>query len=94
MDLDECVRPVQWLRTLEADPVRLVRVCGESGSLAQAAWRIASARCGTASRGPSRSELRSVAVELAVRVGYYDAVPSEDHLADECVRWGLAVRAA
>ncbi len=90
MDLDDRLSVQQWLRSLESDPDALARVCSDSGSLAQAAWRIAKARCGTAG-GPSASALCSVAHELAVRVGYFDALPDETRLADECLRWGLAL---
>lgn len=80
----------EWLRSLESDPDALVRLCADYG-LARAAFWIAQARC----RGgvPSRRVVRAVARELAVRVGYYDALPTESRLADECARWGLALTA-
>ena len=80
----------EWLRSLESDPDALVRLCAEYG-LARAAFWIARARCGACM--PTRRVVRAVAREIAVRIGYYDALPSESRVADECARWGLALSA-
>ena len=83
---------VEWLRSMESDPEALTRLCAEQG-LARAAFLIARARCGTAD-APTVRIVRAVARELAVRVGYYDAMPTESRLANECAQWGLTLRAA
>jgi hypothetical protein len=76
----ETTHPVHWLRSLEADPSAIGRLVEESGSLVLAAHRIARARCGT----PTAREVAAVAKELAVRVGYFDVLPSRGALAEAC----------
>jgi len=93
MDLADRSARLSWLRSLESDPVALVRLCGEEG-LARAAWSIATARCGKAGGVlPTRRVLRTVARELAVRVGFFDALPTESRLAAECAKQGLPLAA-
>ena len=83
---------MEWLRSIEGSPAALTRLCAENG-LTRAAFFIAKARCGDRS-APTVRIVRAVARELAVRVGYYDAMPTESRVADECAQWGLALRAA
>ncbi len=79
---------VEWLQHLESEPDALAHLCSESGSLARAAWRVATARCGVV----STETLHSVASELVARVGYFDVVPPAAVLHAECARSGLSLR--
>ncbi|MCS6799676.1 MAG: hypothetical protein NZ898_14380 [Myxococcota bacterium] len=87
------MRPIEWLEAL-GEPGAYDRLLHESGTLALAAWRLASARCATrevATSWPTRLELRAAAREIARRVHGSLAVPASRVLAEQCESAGLPV---
>jgi hypothetical protein len=91
---EELERPVEWLRRLEEEPRRYRRLFEETGSLALAAHRIASARCRTRAQWvavPTGSELHAAAHELQRHVPAISHVPASDALADDCDAAGVPV---
>jgi hypothetical protein len=78
----ETIDPMAWLISLEQSEAAYERLVEQSGSLARAAHRVASARCGRAA--PTASQVASVARELAVRIGYFDIPPSRTALSAAC----------
>jgi len=86
--------PIEWLFRILSEREGHQRLLDESGSLAIAAFRLASVRCRTSSIAtevPSTHELRGAAREIARRVGLGERVPSAAALVAECEAAGLLV---
>ena len=86
------MRPFEWLLELAQRQDAYERLLCERG-LAGAAWKIASARCQAAETAmpvPTRTEVRTAAHELALKLGL-DEVPTSTMLRRECEQQGLLV---
>jgi hypothetical protein len=87
-------RPVEWLLKLDSEPEGYRRLIQEAGSLAEAAYRLARARCRVSARStevPSRSELGAAALRIVTRTGDARPAPTGLALARECESRGLLV---
>lgn len=87
-------RPHEWLLKLDSEPHGYARLIEETGSLAEAAYRLARARCRSSDRWtevPSRSELGAAALRIVTRTGGARTVPTGLALARECEARGLPV---
>jgi len=88
---EEHDRPDQWLAGIDADPSAPTHLVRQSGSLVYAAWRLAAARrrAARAPQAPTAVQLRSAVVELAERVGWFEPMPTQEAMVNECVGSGL-----
>jgi hypothetical protein len=87
-------RPHEWLLKLDSEPHAYARLVEAAGSLAEAAYRLARARCRTSDRStdvPSRSELGAAALRIVSRTGETRGAPTGLALARECESRGLPV---
>lgn len=85
--------PIEWLFSVLADHEGHRRLLEESGSMAIAAFRLALAKCRTASLPsdvPSTRDLRGAAREIARHVGLAH-IPSLGDMVAECEAAGLLV---
>lgn len=86
--------PYEWLLELSAKADGYRALLRESGSLARAAHRIATARCTVSvvsSSVPTAREVRAAAIEIIERGGVELPVPDRKALAFDCERLGLLV---
>lgn len=85
--------PIEWLNELIQERDGYRRLLAEAGSLTEAAYRLARARCLSGERSthvPTRLEVRAAAREIAGRVPGL-AVPESQTLARDCEALGLSV---
>jgi hypothetical protein len=91
----EAERPTEWLLQLREAGDHSSRLLKESGSLAQAAYRLARARCRVssplASAIPTLRELRVAAHDLLSSAAVTTGTPDPWELARECEESGLPV---
>jgi hypothetical protein len=86
--------PVEWLLELTRNENGYRNLLSEAGGLANAAWRLARARClvsPAAPKVPNRLELGAAAMEIAARVGWTAPLPTSSMLAIDCEAVGLPV---
>jgi hypothetical protein len=86
-------RPGEWLRRLAEEPDSYELLLVHAGGLAQAAYRLASARCRLQGNGdtPTLRELQIAALNLAQRLGTLETLPITSLLANDCEAEGLRV---
>jgi hypothetical protein len=87
-------RPGEWLRWLAEEPDGYALLLRHAGGLAQAAYRLARARCraqGSLGETPTLRELRAAALTIAERVDGAESVLVTSLLATDCEEQGLAV---
>ena len=85
--------PTEWLLSLTQHRDGHRALLSSTGSLAEAAWKLAQARCRAAevaSEVPSTIEVRGAAREIARRCELGD-IPSASVLARDCAMAGLLV---
>ncbi|MCZ7685681.1 MAG: hypothetical protein M5U28_45640 [Sandaracinaceae bacterium] len=85
--------PIEWLEELVRERDGYRRLLCESGSLTQAAYRLARAKCLTwehSTSVPTRTEVRAAAREIARRVPGV-SVPETTTLLRDCEALGLSV---
>ncbi len=85
--------PIEWLNELIQARDGYQRLLRESGSLPEAAYKLARAKCLSRERStavPTRFEVRAAAREIARRVPGL-LVPESDVLAHDCEALGLSV---
>jgi hypothetical protein len=90
----ELERPSEWLRWLAEAPEAYEALVAQTGGLARAAYRVASARCrvqGDAGATPTLRELQAAALTIANRVGLVETLPITSLLANDCEEQGLLV---
>jgi hypothetical protein len=86
-------RPSEWIRWLTENGSAYGQLVAESG-IARAAYRVARARCRTATVAmptPTLREVRAAAHEIFSRVGTTSALPSSAAFAAECRAANLLV---
>lgn len=86
-------RPTEWLRWLAEEPDALRLLLAQSGGLARAAYRLASARGRAQGAGatPTLRELQASAVVIAGQLGIEEKLPITSLLANDCEANGLPV---
>jgi hypothetical protein len=89
-------RPSEWLRRLAEEPDAYRVLVAESGGLARAAYRVASAQLrARAQTGlgetPTLRELQAAALLLAQRLDLTETLPITSLLASDCEEQGLPV---
>ena len=85
--------PIEWLNELIQERDGYRRLLSESGSLPEAAYRLARARClsrEVSTHVPTRMEVRAAAREIASRVPG-TVVPESTLLARDCDALGLSI---
>lgn len=85
--------PIEWLNELIEERDGYGRLLHESGSLTEAAYRLARAKCLSWERSthvPTRTEVRAAAREIARRVPGL-SVPETQTLLRDCEALGLSV---
>lgn len=90
----ELERPSEWLRWLAEEPDAYEVLVAQSGGLARAAYRVASARCrvqGGLGTTPTLRELQASALLIAQRLGVVETLPITSLLATDCEEQGLVV---
>lgn len=87
-------RPVEWLRSLAEQPEAYNALVEDSGGIASAAYRLASARCrvhGQAGATPTLRELKAAALTIAQQTGELERLPLVAILASDCEAQGQLV---
>ena len=84
----------EWLLEITATREGYQRLVEDAGSLAVAAWRLATARCRSSALAtdvPSHREVRAAAREILDRAALREPLPPAASLAFECEQVGLLV---
>lgn len=91
---EETERPAEWLRRLQECSGAYQALVQQSGGLAQAAYRLARARClvqDISTRIPTLREVHAAARVIAGQLGLADHKTHLTALAEECEYSGLPV---